>query len=73
VLGASVGGMVALLSADFLKLIGVAIAIAFPLAWWISHQWLKGFAYHIDIGAGIFLMAAAFITGLAFLTISSQS
>ena len=73
VLGASVGGVVALLSADFLKLIGFAIAIAFPLAWWISHQWLKGFAYHIDIDAGIFLLTAAFITGLAFLTISFQS
>jgi putative ABC transport system permease protein len=73
VLGASVGGVVALLSGDFLKLVGLAILIAFPLAWWISNQWLKGFAYHIPIHAGIFVLAAAFIIGLAFLTISFQS
>jgi putative ABC transport system permease protein len=73
VLGASVGGVVALLSGDFLKLVGLAIVIAFPLAWWVSNQWLKGFAYHIHINAGIFIGAAAFIIGLAFLTISFQS
>jgi putative ABC transport system permease protein len=73
VLGASVGGVVALLSGDFLKLVGLAIVIAFPVAWWVSNQWLKGFAYHIHINAGIFIGAAAFIIGLAFLTISFQS
>ena len=73
VLGASVSGVVALLSGDFLKLIGLAILVAFPLAWWISNQWLKGFAYHIQINAGIFILAAAFIVALAFLTISFQS
>jgi len=73
VLGASVSGVVALLSGDFLKLIGLAILVAFPLAWWISNQWLKGFAYHIQINAGIFILAAAFIIVLAFLTISFQS
>ena len=73
VLGASVSGVVALLSGDFLKLVGLAILIAFPLAWWVSNQWLKGFAYHIHIDAGIFILAAAFIIGLAFLTISFQS
>jgi hypothetical protein len=73
VLGASVSGVVALLSGDFLKLIGLAILVAFPLAWWISNQWLKGFAYHIQINAGIFILAAAFIIALAFLTISFQS
>jgi putative ABC transport system permease protein len=73
VLGASVSGVVALLSGDFLKLIGLAILFAFPLAWWLSNQWLKGFAYHIRIDAGIFILAAAFIIALAFLTISFQS
>jgi putative ABC transport system permease protein len=73
VLGASVSGVVVLLSGDFLKLVGLAILIAFPLAWWVSNQSLKGFAYHIHIDAGIFILAAAFIIGLAFLTISFQS
>jgi putative ABC transport system permease protein len=73
VLGASVGGVVMLLSGDFLKLVVVAILISFPLAWWATSQWLKGFAYRIDIGPGIFALAAAFIILLTFLTISFQS
>ena len=73
VLGASVGGVVMLLSGDFLKLVLVAMLISFPLAWWATSQWLKSFAYRIDIGPGIFAAAAAFIILLTFLTISFQS
>jgi putative ABC transport system permease protein len=73
VLGASVGGVVMLLSGDFLKLVLVAMLISFPLAWWTTSQWLKGFAYRIDIGLGIFALAGAFIILLTFLTISFQS
>jgi len=62
-----------LLSGDFLKLVLVAILISFPLAWWATTQWLKGFAYRIDIGPGIFAAAGAFIILLTFLTISFQS
>jgi putative ABC transport system permease protein len=73
VLGASVGGVVMLLSGDFLKLVLVAMLISFPLAWWATSQWLKSFAYRIDIGPGIFAAAGAFIILLTFLTISFQS
>jgi putative ABC transport system permease protein len=73
VLGASVSGVVMLLSGDFLKLVLAAILISFPLAWWATSQWLASFAYRIDIGIGVFAAAGAFIILLTFLTISFQS
>lgn len=54
VLGASVSGIVTLLSRDFLRLVVVAILIACPLAWWLMNNWLKDFAYRIHIGGWVF-------------------
>jgi ABC-type antimicrobial peptide transport system permease subunit len=50
VLGASVSGIVQMLSKDFLKLVFIAAIIAFPVAWWAMHKWLADFAYRINIG-----------------------
>ena len=52
VLGASVGGIVAMLSKDFAKLVFIASLIAFPVAWWAMNKWLQSFAYRIDISCG---------------------
>jgi putative ABC transport system permease protein len=49
VLGASEAGIVALLSADFMKLVGIAFVIATPIAWWAMSKWLQVFAYRISI------------------------
>ena len=57
VVGASVTGITAMLSGDFLKLVLIAVLIAFPLAWWGMNQWLQSFAYRIHIGADVFLIA----------------
>ena len=46
-LGANVQGIVALLSKDFLKLVGIAAVMAFPVAWYAMNNWLKDFAYRI--------------------------
>jgi putative ABC transport system permease protein len=73
VLGASVSGVVILLSGDFLRLVLLAMLISFPLAWWATSQWLSGFAYRIHISIGIFAAAGVFIILLTFLTISFQS
>ena len=48
VLGASVGGLVGLLSKDFVKLVGIAFVIAAPVAWYFMHSWLQDFEYRID-------------------------
>lgn len=73
VLGASVAGIVTLLSKDFLKLVLVAIVIASPLAWYVMHKWLQDFAYRIDIEWWIFLLAGIIATAIAFVTISYQA
>ncbi|MGA0557897.1 ABC transporter permease [Larkinella sp. VNQ87] len=73
VLGASVGNVVALLSTDFLKLVVIAIIIASPVAWYVMHEWLQGFAYKIDIGWWVFALAGFLSVGIALLTVSFQS
>jgi len=73
VLGASVAGIVALLSKDFLKLVIIAIVIASPLAWYVMHKWLQDFAYRINIGWWIFLLAGIIAAAIAFITISFQA
>ncbi|GAB3799012.1 hypothetical protein GCM10028819_21360 [Spirosoma humi] len=73
VLGASVAGIVALLSRDFIKLIVIAILIASPLAGWTMNQWLQDFAYRIDIAWWMFALAGLLAIGIALLTVSFQS
>jgi len=73
VLGASVASIVALLSKDFLQLVGIAIILASPVAWWVMHRWLENFAYRIEPGPWIFISAAAIIVFIAIFTISFQS
>src|SRR4030095_9616624 len=57
VLGASVPGIIQMLSKDFLKLVLIAAIIAFPVAWWVMHKWLADFAYRIHIGWWVFVVA----------------
>jgi putative ABC transport system permease protein len=73
VLGASVGGIVTLLSRDFLLLVLVAALLFFPLAWWGMHHWLQDFAYRIDIGWEIFALAGMVAVMIALLTVSFQA
>lgn len=73
VVGASSANIALMLSKDFLRLVVIAIVVAFPLSWWAVDQWLKGFAYRIDVGAGIFLLAAVAILLITIVTISFQS
>src|SRR5215217_2418293 len=73
VMGASVAGIVALLSGDFIRLVLISILIASPIAWWAVTTWLRDFAYRIDMEWGIFLTAGAMAVIVALLTISFQS
>ena len=65
VIGASVVQLVVLLSSDFLRLIGLAILIAIPIAWWSGHRWLQGFAYRIELSWWIFAAGGAVLLGFA--------
>lgn len=73
VLGASVLNLTALLSKDFIKLVLIAIIIAFPIAWWSSDKWLQEFAYHIEIEWWFFVLAGVISIAIALLTVSYQA
>ena len=73
VLGASVYGVVALLSKDFLKLVIIAIVVGSPIAWWAMNKWLQNFAYQTSIGWQVFALTAVIALFIAFSTISFQA
>lgn len=73
VLGASVVGITRLLSADFIKLVFIALLIAFPLAYWISERWLEEFAYRIQVNWQTFIVAGVLALSITFATVSFQA
>ena len=73
VLGASVSGIVLLLSKDFVRLVGLAFVLSAPIAYVTLKRWLAGFAYHIELSLGTFVLTGALILLIAVLTVSYQS
>jgi len=73
VLGASVSRVTLLLSSEFLKLVLIAILIAFPVAWWAMNNWLQEFAYRIPLKPSIFILTGLAALGITIITISFQS
>ncbi|WP_299314726.1 ABC transporter permease [uncultured Aquimarina sp.] len=73
VLGASVTGIVKLLSKDFLKLVCIAILLAIPLAWLVMNNWLKDYAYRIEINWLVFVIAGFVAIIIALATVSFQA
>lgn len=73
VLGASVTGIVNLLSKEFLQLVVIAFLIATPVSWYFMAKWLKDFDYRIDVQWWIFVLAGLMSFLIALLTISFQA
>ncbi|NIJ54785.1 ABC transporter permease [Dyadobacter arcticus] len=73
VLGASVISVVALLSVDFLKLVGIAIIVAAPIGWYVMRIWLQSFAYKIELEWWVFAAAGLMSILIALATVSFQS
>jgi hypothetical protein len=73
VLGANTKSLIALLSKDFLKLVVIAIILASPVAYYLMNKWLQDFAYKVDIGWWIFVVAGALALLIALLTVSFQA
>lgn len=69
VLGATTGGIVALLSRDFARLVLVAFVIATPVAWYGMNRWLDDFAYRIEVPWTAFVMAGLIALAVALLTV----
>lgn len=73
VLGASVSGIIGLLSKDFIKLVAIAFLIASPITWWAMNKWLQDFVYRIDIEWWMFGTAGIAAVVIALLTVSYQA
>jgi len=73
VLGASVPGIIRILTKEFTKWIIVANLIALPIAWYVMSKWLQNFAYRINIGWWILLSAGVLALVIALVTVSYQS
>src|SRR5687768_10079073 len=73
VLGAGIAGIITLFSKDFLRLVLISCFIAFPIAWWVTNNWLQNFAYRIAISWWVFIGAGMAALLIALLTISFQA
>ncbi len=73
VLGASVQGIVQLLSIDFLKLVAISFVFAAPAAWYFMKRWLQDFAYRINISWWVFAVAGVLAIVIALVTVSYQA
>jgi hypothetical protein len=73
VLGASVSGLFALLSKEFLQLVTIALLIASPLAWWAMNKWLQDYNYRTDISWWVFVAAGLLALMIALITVSFQA
>ncbi|MBD0296441.1 MAG: ABC transporter permease, partial [Flavisolibacter sp.] len=71
--GATVQGIVLLLSKDFLQLVFIALLVASPIAWYFMHQWLQNFAYRISISCWVFAAAGFIALTIALATVSFQA
>ena len=73
VLGASVTGIVNMLSREFLKLVSISFIIAAPVAWLIMNKWLEDFAYRINISIWVYILAAIVAITITILTVGIQA
>jgi len=73
VLGASVAGIVRLLSGEFLRLVALALVIAIPLCWYFMHRWLADYYYRISFPWWMLLGAGGIAMTVSLLTIGFQT
>ena len=73
VLGASVPNIITLITKDFILLVGIALVIASPLAYWGVNKWLQDFAFRINIDWKVFALAGTIALLIALLTVSFQA
>jgi len=73
VLGASVSGVVLMLSRDFTKWVLAANVIALPIAWYIASRWMQNYAYRISISWWVYLLSGSLALTIALLTVGYQS
>ena len=73
VLGASVNGVVTILSKDFLKPVLISLAIAIPAAWLAANKWLENYPYRISLNWWLFASAGILVVLIALITVGFQA
>lgn len=73
VLGASVTALTGLLAREFLQLVAVSCIIAFPVAWWLMHNWLQNYTYRTTVQYWMFVTAGFAALFIALITVSFQA
>ncbi len=73
VMGASVIQLVALLSGEYARLVGIAFVIGAPIAFLAVRSWLAGFPYRIDLEIGVFVITGVLTLAVALATVSYRS
>lgn len=73
VLGASVSGVVTILSKDFLKLVIISLLVAIPLSWIAANKWLENYPYRITLSWWMFAFAGILVVLIALITVSFQA
>jgi putative ABC transport system permease protein len=73
ILGASVPGIILMMSREFIRWVLIANIISWPIAYYIMHRWLQSFAYRSDIGLLVFILSGFIALVIALLTVSFQT
>ena len=73
VLGAAVSRIILLISREFIILITIAFIVSVPVGYYFTNKWLQEFAYRIDIGWWMFVLAGVLVIVLAAITISFKA
>jgi ABC-type antimicrobial peptide transport system permease subunit len=71
-MGASVGDIVTMMSADFVKLSIIAAVIGCPTAWYLMTKFLEGYTYHTELGWGLFVLTAVCVLIISLITVIFQ-
>ncbi len=69
ILGANISNITMLIAKNFLQLVGIAIVIAVPLAWWAGNKWLQDFAFRIPVHAYVFIITSIITALIALCTV----
>jgi putative ABC transport system permease protein len=72
-LGASISSLIVLVSKQFLKLVLISCVFAWPIAYYLMKNWLKNYAYKIDLSIWVFIISGIALLLITFITISYQS
>jgi putative ABC transport system permease protein len=68
----SIQGVIVLLTRDFVRLILLANLVAYPLGWFLMTNWLKDFAYRINLSWYVFVLSSSMALVIGLITISLQ-